>query len=315
MKIAIFIASFVISTGLSALGIMTAYRLKKLEENKYASSLFYNTVFMIAFGFYAIWSHIAFGYLLDDVIPSENTLQNVISIFPLLGVPLLIVGWYLLVQFCVEIIDKRLSQIVVIVYFSTCILAFLFLGYYFKNQLVNNEPVQLFSTFKWLAVLNFLIIVLGVVFFTSGTKKMLIKIPKIDLAFLLISPALLTTIALLMVSSHWIFIVFFILFFFSEFAIAPTYIYFKREEPTPTDVVDFKNFCLKYEISKRELEIINEICRGKTNREIGDSLFITTQTVKDHAHRIYTKTDVKNRVQLINLVNENKKSEPAKDKP
>jgi DNA-binding NarL/FixJ family response regulator len=68
--------------------------------------------------------------------------------------------------------------------------------------------------------------------------------------------------------------------------------------------VGFPEFCDMYEISKREAEIILEICTGKSNKAIADKLFITLQTVKDHNHRIYTKTQVRSRVQLANLVRE-----------
>jgi len=44
------------------------------------------------------------------------------------------------------------------------------------------------------------------------------------------------------------------------------------------------------------------ICKGNSNQDISDSLFISLQTVKDHIHRIYLKTGVKNRVQLTNLI-------------
>jgi DNA-binding CsgD family transcriptional regulator len=57
----------------------------------------------------------------------------------------------------------------------------------------------------------------------------------------------------------------------------------------------------KYHISKREKQIIAEICKGKTNQQIADELFITLQTVKDHTHNIYKKTEVKNRVQLTQV--------------
>jgi len=61
-------------------------------------------------------------------------------------------------------------------------------------------------------------------------------------------------------------------------------------------------FTGKYGISKRETEVIELICKGMTNQEISDSLFISVQTVKDHIHRIFLKTGVKNRVQLTNLL-------------
>lgn len=66
-----------------------------------------------------------------------------------------------------------------------------------------------------------------------------------------------------------------------------------------TKLIDFSG---KFEISKREREVIQLICKGQTNQEIGDALFISLQTVKDHIHRIFMKTGVKNRVQLTNMI-------------
>jgi DNA-binding CsgD family transcriptional regulator len=60
----------------------------------------------------------------------------------------------------------------------------------------------------------------------------------------------------------------------------------------------------KYNISKREQEVIVLVCEGKTNKQIEDQLFISLQTVKDHITRIYRKTGVRNRVQLTNLFRE-----------
>jgi DNA-binding CsgD family transcriptional regulator len=56
----------------------------------------------------------------------------------------------------------------------------------------------------------------------------------------------------------------------------------------------------QYGITKREEEILYLICAGKSNREISRLLFISLQTVKDHIYSIFRKTDVKNRVQLVN---------------
>jgi DNA-binding CsgD family transcriptional regulator len=61
--------------------------------------------------------------------------------------------------------------------------------------------------------------------------------------------------------------------------------------------------CLEeFKISKRDEEVIQQLCAGRTDKEISAALFISLQTVKDHIYRIYQKTDVKNRVQLINLI-------------
>ena len=68
--------------------------------------------------------------------------------------------------------------------------------------------------------------------------------------------------------------------------------------------ISLEEFCKKYEVSPRETDIVREICNGLSNKEISEKLFISLQTVKDHTHRIYTKTNVKSRVQLIYLVKE-----------
>jgi len=70
----------------------------------------------------------------------------------------------------------------------------------------------------------------------------------------------------------------------------------------PQDKNDLLNsLYLEYRISKREQEIISFICEGCSNKEIGEELSISTQTVKDHTYSIYRKTKVKNRVQLSKL--------------
>lgn len=76
--------------------------------------------------------------------------------------------------------------------------------------------------------------------------------------------------------------------------------------PTQAQVQDisFDEFNFKFEISPREQDIIRKIYNGLSNKEIADKLFISLQTVKDHTHRIYIKTNVKSRVQLINLLRE-----------
>ena len=67
---------------------------------------------------------------------------------------------------------------------------------------------------------------------------------------------------------------------------------------------NYLKFVESYKISKRESEVIQLICKGKSNKEIAAQLFISVDTVKDHNYKIYQKAGVKSRVQLVNLVNE-----------
>lgn len=54
-------------------------------------------------------------------------------------------------------------------------------------------------------------------------------------------------------------------------------------------------------LSKKEREIIILISQGRKNREIADSLCISEQTVKSHISRIFRKTNVNTRSQLVPL--------------
>lgn len=52
-----------------------------------------------------------------------------------------------------------------------------------------------------------------------------------------------------------------------------------------------------YELTKREKEVLKEIARGKSNKEIASSLFITEKTVKTHVSNILAKLEVSDRTQ------------------
>jgi LuxR family maltose regulon positive regulatory protein len=53
-------------------------------------------------------------------------------------------------------------------------------------------------------------------------------------------------------------------------------------------------------LSPRELEVLQLIAQGLSNREIGERLFLALNTVKGHNRRIYGKLGVKSRTQAIN---------------
>jgi LuxR family maltose regulon positive regulatory protein len=52
-------------------------------------------------------------------------------------------------------------------------------------------------------------------------------------------------------------------------------------------------------LSKRELEVLNHLAAGLTNREIAEKLVITVGTVKRHVSNIYAKLDVRSRTQAV----------------
>ncbi|NBH61762.1 DNA-binding response regulator [Anaerotruncus sp. 80] len=62
----------------------------------------------------------------------------------------------------------------------------------------------------------------------------------------------------------------------------------------------------KYELTKREIEILEEIYSGKTNTQIAEALFISESTVKAHVYNLFRKLGVKSRVEAVCIVREEK---------
>ena len=77
---------------------------------------------------------------------------------------------------------------------------------------------------------------------------------------------------------------------------------FYGQNPYMTDKGISHSFIDRYKITPREVEIINLLMEGYTVNALGDALFISPKTVSNHIHNIYQKTEVNNRIQMINLI-------------
>jgi DNA-binding CsgD family transcriptional regulator len=52
-------------------------------------------------------------------------------------------------------------------------------------------------------------------------------------------------------------------------------------------------------LTPRELQILDEIAAGKSTREIAETLFVSENTVKTHASRVYDKLGARRRTQAV----------------
>ena len=80
-------------------------------------------------------------------------------------------------------------------------------------------------------------------------------------------------------------------------------LYMPAPQPLPSQEERLNAFIQKYELSSREIEVLNLIREGASNGEISAKLFISENTVKFHVRNILKKTDCSNRTELITALN------------
>ncbi|MEO6707595.1 MAG: ATP-binding protein [Ginsengibacter sp.] len=62
----------------------------------------------------------------------------------------------------------------------------------------------------------------------------------------------------------------------------------------------FEQNCELYHLTTREKDVAKLICQGNKYKDISESLFIAERTVTKHAQNIFEKTQVSNKIELIN---------------
>ena len=79
---------------------------------------------------------------------------------------------------------------------------------------------------------------------------------------------------------------------------------FHQNEPAAvvnTDVPNIIQFIAEHGLTAKEADILKQIIRGASNREIAKNSFISPNTVRNHIYNIYNKTGIRNRFQLLAL--------------
>jgi len=75
-----------------------------------------------------------------------------------------------------------------------------------------------------------------------------------------------------------------------------------RERPALEAEPDLAGVLTPLGLSAREVEVVELLMKGFSNKEIAGRLFISTDTVKKHTYNVYRKLGVQNRVQLSYFV-------------
>jgi DNA-binding CsgD family transcriptional regulator len=295
---------FIFCAGIAAGTILLTSRLMKENPVPYARPLFYHIIFMFAFGFYGIWGQ----FIIVTVAGSRLTpdmLSTVSVISLLLGLPFLILGWMMLLRFGAECAGLRLKGYLSVLFIVVNLVIITVIGYT-SGDTVFSEALPLFKYYYSGAALFFALLT-GLILL-RGTSSSPGKADRRILATLSVTGALSqSAVLLLLPHSVWMALVFAFLLF-AVTALLPVYLVYNAELQAyqlPKELKPLRgieDLCIRHEISPREADIIREICNGLSNQEIADKLFISLQTVKDHTSRIYSKTNVRNRMQLMTLV-------------
>jgi DNA-binding CsgD family transcriptional regulator len=305
-----YIATFIISSGLAVIGILISYQLYQSQQKQLFQILLYQQIFLFSFFIYGIWGNLAIRETISDFNLSIE-LSNKLAVFiPVLGIPFLMVSWFMLLKFGNNLNGFTISKSFTYSYFPVFIIALFVPALLLQKGYIKIPGNPDLFIIRIIVLLNLAIHLFFIFPFLKPKGNALLKefgFRRTSI-FSYFTGVILYSILLSIFNFYgFVSTCFSIILLFAVNIFFPVFIKLNiqaRQTTNGLDNMNFESFCSYYEISRREAEIILEICSGKTNKAISEKLFITLQTVKDHTHRIYTKTGVKSRVQLSNLVRE-----------
>jgi DNA-binding CsgD family transcriptional regulator len=301
-----------------ATGIFLAYQLMRKYHLPFVSSYFYYLVFLYIFGAYSLIGAGILEHLLTSMEADQETIRTSRIFATLPGIPLFSLSLYTLIRGFTELLSRKVWKSFTIVYFFLSFLGLLLYGTWaVRFTRLGQGDLRLFMLLqRWIFSGSLILCYFGLFVMSSiYSRKMVYHQRRIAQfsGWIYLLYMILTCTALLLSGVHEWFPYIFIMFFLSWHLIPILFLSLyleKYHSDTTTLHTDFEllldTFTMKFEISKREKEVIQLISKGLSNQEISDALFISLQTVKDHTHRIFTKTGVKNRVQLSNLIRSQK---------
>ena len=310
MKEIFFSIDFLLCLAISIIGILVTIELRKKISQPYLSSLLFYLVFLSAFGLYGIWGQQFLFYVLSPV-ENPELIGKISRFLSFLGIPFLVTTWFMLLKFTLDIRFTTIRTFFIFLFFlvntSGIVLSWIFMVEFPGDSVITDSNKIFFTSLNL-----FYFLLTGVILIFSRSAQRLYKKGSsvMLVGWLLIGSGVLLSVPFLFSGKYYFVDLFVTLLFFIGMIIP---VIFLRMAPLVSEKATiaigkfpgqtgFEGFCSEYEISPRETEIILELCQGRANREIADKLFITLQTVKDHLYRIFIKTGVKSRVQLVNLV-------------
>jgi DNA-binding CsgD family transcriptional regulator len=308
---------FIFCVAFTASGVVLSTRLR----NKYGANLFstllYYQVFIFTFGFYGLWGQMVIKSFLSGIV-SSALLESFTSISILLGIPFLLFAWLMLIRFSREISGRGRSNSFILWFLVLNFLILIVIGLLIRKETFMRPDKIIRYYFIGLTFI-YTLVSSAFIIMPGHNKSVIHNSESRIISLAVIFVMVIQCMALFLYDDYQLAGLIFIFLFFAGNSFLPLYmsygIVLSILMESPGKDLSFDDFCKNFEISPRESEIIREICNGLSNQEISDKLFISLQTVKDHTHRIYIKTNARNRVQLINLVKDVKESKTPVSQP
>jgi DNA-binding CsgD family transcriptional regulator len=296
--------------------IFLTYRLNKKFRLNYLSLYLYFQIFINVFGFYGILGKDIAQKILVQQQSSFQTIEKISHFFTFLGIPFLIIAWYMFIRLSREVIGKKLSRTFTMGFLFALSVVFAVYGAAIISLNVSSLTDEQFALIS--NVFAVIYVAVEVLILSMALLWLLFQIKKLED---IKTQKAVRTFTYLYLIGFFVDIAVYVLAW-QDSSFTPIYLliftlknippllswryYLERHYISSTipkaETQIWTQFLAEHNISNREEEVIRHLSAGKSNKEISEALFISLQTVKDHIYRIYQKTDVKNRVQLINLI-------------
>ena len=310
----VLIFTFVLCLGLTAATVLVSRQLLSTYASEFLRHHFYYLAAVHAFAFYGLWGQILTRAVLG-VVDTDAAVVNLVAVFvPVLGVPFLFVSWAMLVNMAGSMFGKAIEPKWYAVHVAVFVL--LLLGAWMavaRLQAGPASPLDILGFIEAAAMVGvellyfaaFLILVWRFRVVAEGDKRRVLLVFSALLCGAFVARSLLAALVLIDIRLGAVGLLAF------HGSNLPALLYLRANADRVFAPVKAEHATKQgmehvldhYGVTKRERQIVQKICLGKTNKQIAEELFISLQTVKDHTHRIYSKIGVNSRVQLVQMMN------------
>lgn len=309
----VYIIICIFCLAISIAGVLLCHRWINTYNVGFHKNYLYYLIAFYTFAFYTIWGQIIVRTVLLSLGVKTGIIESVATTFPVLGVPFLFISWIMLINMVYSMTDMEMNARWYIIHFV--MLAFVIAASWILYAFFIENAHATYEGLKYMEIgllmvfeaIYFMIFVFLYFVFRQKIKTTALQQYKNFVALMVLGFLLRVVCLLFSSQGPWVLPMVVLLFFASNF-IPVTYMFMHTDQMfNPVRVqgsgeVKVKLLVEKFQITKREQEVVLLICSGKTNQQIADDLFISLQTVKDHTHRIYTKIGIRSRMQLVQMV-------------